>query len=46
MRIPNTKQLEESPRNHKLGIFTANPVIAQTTPRATAAKPEKGTIIP
>jgi hypothetical protein len=34
-----------SPRNHRLGIFTANPVIPQTTPKARAAQPENGTNI-
>jgi hypothetical protein len=46
MRMPNTKQLKESPRNHLTGIPTAGPVIPQTTPKSTEAMPENGTITP
>jgi hypothetical protein len=46
IRTPNTKQLKESPKNHRMGIPTVSPVIAQTTPINTAAKPENGTITP
>ena len=42
MRIPSTKQLKESPRNHRGGIATASPVIPQTTPTKTAARPVNG----
>jgi hypothetical protein len=46
MRTPNTTQLKESPRNQRAGIPTTIPVIAQTTPKSTAASPENGTITP
>ena len=42
MRIPSTKQPKESPRNHRTGILTISPVIPQTTPRNTEAKPVNG----
>jgi hypothetical protein len=46
MRIPNIVQLKESPRNHRKGIPAVSPVIAQTTPKNTAARPENGTSTP
>jgi hypothetical protein len=46
MRTPGTAQLKKSPRNHRVGIPTDNPVITQTTPMKIAANPENGTSTP
>jgi len=46
MRKPSTIQLKESPRNHRMGIFTISPVIPQTAPTNTAARAENGTNTP
>ena len=42
MSTPSTKQLKESPRNHRGGIAAASPVIPQTTPKNIAARAVNG----